>query len=504
MLPYQVILHQPYNPSAQEPRERPFVLILQTDFMLEMARRFSLNSAWAVDSTFKTNKYGLPLYAGVVPNQKGNGIPIWFMLCSKDPGERHEHFALEITFATLFSRLGNIRPRAIIIDKSQVEFNAIYNVIRDDPSCWDITHTTQLHCHVLLCWFHAKKAWVEHLLPKVPEGVKDELYAAMCGMMYSPTLQDFNARYAALLDDFSAYGGVGPYVTNGWCGPRCQWRRMWPRFGRLFPHGGMETTNLVERLWQHIKYTLLDGQINRNIRDLLIALVGDAKTGTRMGGTLHEFFKQKQEIGKCNAPWCLFSYALKYSFSLNFIIIHQAADSDRFANYGNSRSHTTRLQGAVRIVERYKSDPGSIVLVCVTSLLFKVRSEMHQDFWYHVCFQTMYCDCPDIDTSCKHLRGVRMVAEEYFPLLRPLLPIIDQIHTLVREDDYIVPDNELQGECCGEVTLGSADTLDDILHVIGKLRGNLSTIEDIILNGGNWELWPVPISALWVFREPPI
>ena len=53
----------------------------------------------------------------------------------------------------------------------------------------------------------------------------------------------------------------------------------------------------MECLWQYIKYTLLDARINRSILELLHALVGDSKTGSRIGGTLLRFFQQKQEIG---------------------------------------------------------------------------------------------------------------------------------------------------------------------------------------------------------------
>lgn len=88
---------QPYNPSAVDPKDRPFILILQDEWMLEMAIRFSHNNSWAIDSTFKTNKFGLPLFAAVLPNQIGVGIPIWFMLCTSDVGARHDVIALELT-----------------------------------------------------------------------------------------------------------------------------------------------------------------------------------------------------------------------------------------------------------------------------------------------------------------------------------------------------------------------------------------------------------------------
>lgn len=67
---------QPYNPHASEEKDRPFILVIQDDWMLYMSLRFSRNNSWAIDSTFKTNVYGMPLYAVVLPNQHGIGIPI--------------------------------------------------------------------------------------------------------------------------------------------------------------------------------------------------------------------------------------------------------------------------------------------------------------------------------------------------------------------------------------------------------------------------------------------
>ena len=119
----------------------------------------------------------------------------------------------------------------------------------------------------------------------------------MTTLMYSASEFDFQQNYHSLLQNYATYPNVLRYVTNGWCGRDCMWRRRWPKFGRLFNHGNVDTTNLVERLWQYIKYTLLNAQINRSLVDLLHALVGDSTSGTSMGGTLLEFFKQKQEIG---------------------------------------------------------------------------------------------------------------------------------------------------------------------------------------------------------------
>jgi hypothetical protein len=42
-------------------------------------------NVWAIESTFKTNHFGLPLFAVVAPYEMGIGMPLWtYMLCSLD------------------------------------------------------------------------------------------------------------------------------------------------------------------------------------------------------------------------------------------------------------------------------------------------------------------------------------------------------------------------------------------------------------------------------------
>ena len=126
--------------------------------------------------------------------------------------------------------------------------------------------------------------------------MRGDVYMEMSNLMQSVTEEDFVGRYEMLLQRYASHQNIIRYVTNGWCGQHCMWRKRWPKFGRLFNHGNVDTTNLVERLWQYIKYTLLEARINRSIVELLHALVGDSKSGNRMGGTLLRFLKKKQEI----------------------------------------------------------------------------------------------------------------------------------------------------------------------------------------------------------------
>ena len=55
---------QPYIHGVQ-----PCILIIQDKWMLDVCKRLLCNNGWPIDSTFKTNQFGLPLYAVVAPNK---------------------------------------------------------------------------------------------------------------------------------------------------------------------------------------------------------------------------------------------------------------------------------------------------------------------------------------------------------------------------------------------------------------------------------------------------
>ncbi|MCO5582036.1 hypothetical protein L7F22_035927 [Adiantum nelumboides] len=174
---------------------------------------------------------------------------------------------------------------------------------------------------------------------------------------------------------------------------------------RLFPHGNVDTTNLIERLWQSIKYTLLEARINRSIVDLIHALVGDSKTGNQMGGTLLRFFRQKQVI----------------------------ADSGRFGIQGYSERHTTRLREGERILQRYVLDPTTLQITNKATLQFRIQSCTTSNQWYTVSLQANYCDCPDWSSECKHLYGTRLIVLQHFQHLNNILPIVDNAHGFLND-----------------------------------------------------------------------
>ena len=140
---------------------------------------------------------------------------------------------------------------------------------------------------------------MENLLAKANPSARNKLYAQIRQLMYCCNEEDFDQLYALIMEEYNDFPLICNYIKKGWCEHACRWRKLWPKFGRLFNYRHVDTTNLVERHWHYIKLTTLRGKINRYITDLLHTLVGDSVTGTWLGGTVLEWFKHKQEISEC-------------------------------------------------------------------------------------------------------------------------------------------------------------------------------------------------------------
>eukprot|EP01018_Ginkgo_biloba_P040331 Gb_40844 [translate_table: standard] len=61
-----------------------FIIGLQTPWMRKMMVKFSHNSLIAMESTFSTIKYGYQLYTLMVFDKQKNGLPIAWVISSRD------------------------------------------------------------------------------------------------------------------------------------------------------------------------------------------------------------------------------------------------------------------------------------------------------------------------------------------------------------------------------------------------------------------------------------
>jgi hypothetical protein len=141
--------------------------VMQMDEMLERAKSITPNSVWVIDSTFKTINWGMPLFARMFLNNIGLRMPTFLMLCSDDNEIGQVGAALYLIIKAIFQNIDIIWLNVIVIDKDKTKKIFLTKVILEDASCWEDQESGkyQTKCQLLLCWFHAKKACIENLLP---------------------------------------------------------------------------------------------------------------------------------------------------------------------------------------------------------------------------------------------------------------------------------------------------------------------------------------------------
>lgn len=127
-----------------------FHLILMTRFQQLLAK--CLKSPWSLDATGSVNMYGYPVYAIVIKDDAGNGVPIAYMIYgnTKAPVD---------IIATFLSAVGQ---RADVELAGQILFV-------DKDTC-EMDGARSLGMRVLLCYFHWKQDW-EAFLKLAASGV---------------------------------------------------------------------------------------------------------------------------------------------------------------------------------------------------------------------------------------------------------------------------------------------------------------------------------------------
>ena len=127
--------------------------------MLQLAKRLTLNSRGAIDSTFKTNQYNMPLFEVVCPNVEDIGMFIYLMLCSNDKNNAYEDISLRLTIKKIFEILRYVRPNAIVINKNKTKYDSYRAVTQMDPHYWrnGVVGSTQTKCQFFCAIFIRKK-----------------------------------------------------------------------------------------------------------------------------------------------------------------------------------------------------------------------------------------------------------------------------------------------------------------------------------------------------------
>eukprot|EP01018_Ginkgo_biloba_P021734 Gb_22458 [translate_table: standard] len=110
--------------------------------MHKMMVKFSHNSLIAMDSTFNTNKYGYQLYTLMVFDKQQNGLPIAWVISSRDKASDIK-IQLSVLIKEGVKEHEDWKVNAFMTDDALAEIGALRSVVG---------------CRILLCLWHMR--WV--------------------------------------------------------------------------------------------------------------------------------------------------------------------------------------------------------------------------------------------------------------------------------------------------------------------------------------------------------
>lgn len=154
-LPEDENLVLPYNLDNEN-----FILVISTNFQLQMFQHFgsSSNSKICIDSTYRTNKYGLQLTTIVVVDEFGNGFPCAYCLSKKtDAG------TWKIFFQKLKNKIGIIKTRIFISDDDPFYYNAWQQIMLSVK-------------YPLLCTWHVDQSWRQNIQSKIQGSPEKKMF----------------------------------------------------------------------------------------------------------------------------------------------------------------------------------------------------------------------------------------------------------------------------------------------------------------------------------------
>ncbi|GFW59864.1 uncharacterized protein TNCV_2917461 [Trichonephila clavipes] len=132
--------------SAMHPelKSDDFVLIIMNDAQCEMLKKYV--SHICIDGTHRTNGYDFELITLLILDDMRQGFPCSFFISNQT-----DHFVLEIFFAKIKEKVGEICPTVFMSDMAESFFNTWCNTFQSKPK------------HRLFCTWHVDRAWRKNL-----------------------------------------------------------------------------------------------------------------------------------------------------------------------------------------------------------------------------------------------------------------------------------------------------------------------------------------------------
>ncbi|GFU11775.1 uncharacterized protein TNCV_4969661 [Trichonephila clavipes] len=160
-----------------------FVLIIMNDAQCEMLKKYV--SDICIDGTHGTNGYDFELITLLILDDMRQGFPCSFFISN-----RTDHFVLEIFFAKIKEKVGEICPTFFISDMAESFFNAWCNTFQSKPK------------HRLSCTWHVDRAWRKNLYKIQSREMRLEVYKTLRTLMEEKDVDAFNIMFNEVLKKF--------------------------------------------------------------------------------------------------------------------------------------------------------------------------------------------------------------------------------------------------------------------------------------------------------------
>eukprot|EP01018_Ginkgo_biloba_P023023 Gb_36471 [translate_table: standard] len=161
--------------------QKAFIIGLQTPWMCKMIVEFSHNSLIAMDSTFNTNKIN---YTLMVFDKQQNGLPIAWVISSCDRASDIKTW-LSALIEEGVKECQDWKVNAFMTDDALAEIGALRSMVG---------------CHILLCLWHVRRAWMKQVFKKAMNEMNGTNMFKKLGAIMHECKDDDSVREA--LDSF--------------------------------------------------------------------------------------------------------------------------------------------------------------------------------------------------------------------------------------------------------------------------------------------------------------
>jgi hypothetical protein len=370
-----VLLYKPFGsitevgpPGSEDLPLEVFLLVLQTGAQRDMLKEGS-KTALVIDETHGTNQYDFRLLNAVVKDEFNLGYPVLHAISSKS-----DEAVLQFVFQAVKEKCPDLEINCCVTDDDPALINALNRGLK--AKIWHI-----------LCKWHIHRTIQQNLHSKVRDAeMEKEMYQIMSVIIDAVTekelydlIEAFEEEYEKPASKFFEYFHTTllPKISK------------WAMCYRTNPHGGIDTTMLVESFHNILKTVYLQRKPNKRLDELVGLLLQIEE----------DYFLRRQNA---LALGCMSAEQVKEVSSRHERGLKILDEDVTELISGHRWQVKSQVKNSSEIYDVEKSSSVCDAPLCV----FVCASEG----CHNLCSHLYLCNCPDEKPLCKHIHKIHAMA----------------------------------------------------------------------------------------------